>query len=168
MPLDASVLTRKYGPLPGWAWAGVAAGGAYLWWRHQNATGAAATTGTTGSASDLGDAAAQADQDYGNPYNGAGVYTDLAAAQAREQRQAARLDLESKRLAFARHRQAGIRSRQAAGKVNRQTRVYTAGERTTLADVAARFGVSLAKLKRANPHVSGLRVHKGERLHIPT
>lgn len=45
-----NVLTRKIGPLPGWAWAGiaVAAGVGYIWWRNrQNAAAAAATdTGT--------------------------------------------------------------------------------------------------------------------------
>jgi hypothetical protein len=46
MALDASILTRKYGPLPGWAWAGAAALGA--WFLIPKLTGS--KSGTTGTA----------------------------------------------------------------------------------------------------------------------
>lgn len=35
---------KKYGPLPGWAWAGVAAGGGYLYYRHKQNTSAPSTS----------------------------------------------------------------------------------------------------------------------------
>jgi hypothetical protein len=45
--------SRKYGPLPGWGWSLVVAGGAlaYFWWRKRQAAGStAAATGTTAGA----------------------------------------------------------------------------------------------------------------------
>ena len=43
-----NVLTRKIGPLPGWAWGLIAAGGAGIYiWRKRSAAAAAATAATT-------------------------------------------------------------------------------------------------------------------------
>lgn len=44
-----NVLTRKYGPLPGYAWAGITAGIVYLYIKHRQSTAAAspASTGTS-------------------------------------------------------------------------------------------------------------------------
>ena len=38
--------THKYGPLPAWAWGGIAiaAGGLYIWWKNRGAASAASTT----------------------------------------------------------------------------------------------------------------------------
>jgi len=47
VPLDASVLTRKYGPLPGYAWAGAAAIGAWFLLRGRQGTASTAKTGAT-------------------------------------------------------------------------------------------------------------------------
>lgn len=46
-----NMFTRKYGPLPGWGWAALAAAGAvgYMWWRNRQATTAAAAS-TAGTA----------------------------------------------------------------------------------------------------------------------
>jgi hypothetical protein len=49
-----SILQRKYGPLPGWAWAGLAGGGAlvWFWWRRREqsqASTASATVASTGT-----------------------------------------------------------------------------------------------------------------------
>jgi hypothetical protein len=46
MPLDAAILTRKIGPLPGWAWGGIAVGAFYLLSKRSTASSG---TGTTGS-----------------------------------------------------------------------------------------------------------------------
>lgn len=37
---------KKYGPLPGWGWAGIAAGGAYLYYRAKHNASAASTSST--------------------------------------------------------------------------------------------------------------------------
>jgi Fibronectin type III domain len=58
-PAGQTFWTRKYGPLPGWGWSLLAAGGglAYFWWRKREAskttagaTTAGTTSGTTASA----------------------------------------------------------------------------------------------------------------------
>jgi hypothetical protein len=50
----SSILQRKYGPLPGWAWASIAGGGAlvWFWWKRREA--AKAVPATTGSATGTG------------------------------------------------------------------------------------------------------------------
>ena len=53
-----NVLTRKIGPLPGWAWGGIAiaAGVGYIWWRNRQsaAAGGAAATDTGTATTDAG------------------------------------------------------------------------------------------------------------------
>ena len=65
-------LTRKLGPLPTWAWAGLAVGG-FLYWRKRQAAAAAAagTAATTTPATGLPTTNAQAPTGYG--YQGPGV-----------------------------------------------------------------------------------------------
>lgn len=171
-----NVLTRKYGPLPGYAWAGVAAFGTVLWLRHRNAsastdtstsdTSSTDTSGDTDAAADLSDGAAgqsTSGGDYGTPYDGAGqLYTDLAAAQAGEQSEKTRLTAEQKALAK-------YKRNHPAGAVNVRTRVFTAHANETLRAIASRFGVTVAELRKANPNL-GKRtsIRKGERLHIPS
>lgn len=46
-----NILTRKIGPLPGWAWVGIAVGGYYLYKKHEASTAAAAATTATPAAS---------------------------------------------------------------------------------------------------------------------
>jgi hypothetical protein len=72
-----NVLTKKYGPLPLWAWAAVAVGGWYLWKKHQATTTAASTTSTapfpaTSSTSVPTDPLAQAPTGYSGPGVGGG------------------------------------------------------------------------------------------------
>jgi len=153
-------LTHKYGPLPGWAWAGVAAGGAYLYIRHRNST--ATTSADTSGNTTTGAEESPGGGDFAIPYTGAGgLATELANADARDQRESERLDAERKRLKT-------YRTNHPAGRVNKRTRVYTAGQATTLQHLAARFGVTLAALRKANPNIKGSAVHKGERVHVPT
>ncbi len=45
-----NVLTRKIGPLPGWAWAAIAVGGLYLWKKRQAASTAAVCSAVTSAA----------------------------------------------------------------------------------------------------------------------
>ena len=48
-------ITRKYGPLPGWAWAGLAGGAFYLWERHKaNAAASTDPTATDATGTDAG------------------------------------------------------------------------------------------------------------------
>ncbi len=59
-----SVWTRRYGPLPGWAWAGLGLGGALaysVWSRNKAASKAAATD--TSAAGGLGDVPGAGDQE---------------------------------------------------------------------------------------------------------
>lgn len=50
------ILTRKYGPLPGWAWLGIIGIGGYLFLRSHPGGGSSSAGGDTGSGSqfDLG------------------------------------------------------------------------------------------------------------------
>lgn len=158
-----NLLTRKVGPLPGWAWVAVAAGGGYLWLKHKGTTSPAASsdntagdaTGTDAGMTDTGDNAA----DFAQPYGGAGLYTTLQGVEATAQTDAA--ELAKKRRELRKERRST-----AAGKVNVRTHVYTATAATTLRDIAARFGVSVAKLKKDNPHLKSSTVAKGERIHL--
>src|ERR1700678_3366150 len=45
-----NVLTKKLGPLPGWAWAALGVGAFYLWKKHEASTAAAASTATDATA----------------------------------------------------------------------------------------------------------------------
>jgi len=55
------VLTRKYGPLPGWGWAAAAAAlaGGYIWWRRRHSA-----TSTTSSTTSSTTAATTTSTDY--------------------------------------------------------------------------------------------------------
>ena len=64
-----NILTRKLGPLPGWAWAAVAVGG-YLIYKQRKASAAAASTPATTSTAAL-TPGAQAPSGYG--YQGPGT-----------------------------------------------------------------------------------------------
>jgi LysM repeat protein len=160
-PATGNILTRKLGPLPGWAWAAVAAGGGYLWLRHENSTSAASDDDTTDEedATDQ-DTGAAGGQDFETPYQGAGVYTALANADAEEESEAKTAEKDSKRLK-------SYEGAHPAGRVNKKTHVYTATAATTLSRLAARFGVTVAALKKANPNLKTGKVSKGERVHIP-
>jgi hypothetical protein len=43
----SELLSRKYGPLPGWGWTALAGGGGYLWWRHRQSVAAASAASTS-------------------------------------------------------------------------------------------------------------------------
>jgi hypothetical protein len=62
-PQGSGLFSRKYGPLPGWAWATLAAGGAlaWFWWRNRQSSQASDTSDTTDEA-DLGTSQADSDQ----------------------------------------------------------------------------------------------------------
>jgi PASTA domain len=51
-PQGGSFFSRKYGPLPGWGWSLLAAGGAlaFFWWRSRSAANAASAATTTPTA----------------------------------------------------------------------------------------------------------------------
>lgn len=67
-----NVLTRKLGPLPGWAWAAVAVGGFYLW-KKRRAAAAAAASSTTSTAA--GSPAAAYPGSNGATAAGSGYYS---------------------------------------------------------------------------------------------
>lgn len=62
-PKGGGFFSRKYGPLPGWAWATLAAGGAlaWFWWKNRQAS-QASDTGSNTDLADLGTSQADADQ----------------------------------------------------------------------------------------------------------
>lgn len=164
-PKPGNLITRKIGPLPGWAWVGVAGGGTYLWLRHKNAATTSSASDEADSTADEGVDAGLQDStdgdnaaDFAQPYTGAGLYTDLASAQAGEQKDAAGLATEQKKLAT-------YETNHPAGTVNKKTGVYTATAATTLQKLASRFGVTVAQLKKDNPSLKTDKVKKGERIH---
>jgi hypothetical protein len=58
------MLTKKYGPLPGYAWLAIGVGGVYLYMRH------AQGTGTSGSPTDTtGDTGTSPAQEYGSGFD---------------------------------------------------------------------------------------------------
>jgi hypothetical protein len=61
-PQGGGLFSRKYGPLPGWAWAGIAAGGAlaWFWWRNRQASQASDTS--SDDTADSGQEQANTDQ----------------------------------------------------------------------------------------------------------
>lgn len=62
----AGAIGRKYGPLPGWAWAGLAGAGAlgWRWWRARSAKAAGVDqSGTDATAADQGESAGLAASD---------------------------------------------------------------------------------------------------------
>jgi hypothetical protein len=66
-----NILTRKLGPLPGWAWVGIAFGGYYLWKKRQAAAAAASTAPSTSTAASLPGYVSSGGSGYG--YQGPGV-----------------------------------------------------------------------------------------------
>lgn len=67
---QGNILTKKIGPLPGWAWAAIGLGGLYLWKKHQAAASSTAATTATPAAS-LPISGATAPSGYG--YQGPGT-----------------------------------------------------------------------------------------------
>jgi hypothetical protein len=73
-------LTKKYGPLPGYAWAGIAAGGLYLYMRSRSSSSSAASgSGDTAA----GFSPANTGEAYGSGYDTG--YTAGAASQTAPQ-----------------------------------------------------------------------------------
>jgi hypothetical protein len=72
-----SILTRKLGPLPGWAWIGIGVGAFYLWKKHEASSAASTTAATTASSGDNGAALPTSDTTApsGYAYQGPGVGT---------------------------------------------------------------------------------------------
>ena len=69
---QGNVLTKKIGPLPGWAWAAIAIGGLYLWKKHQAAaaSSSAATTATPAASLPISDQTAPSGYGYQGPGTG--------------------------------------------------------------------------------------------------
>jgi LysM domain len=156
--------TRRYGPIPAWGWAVLAAGGAYLYIRHRNAAGDGAddTDADTGAdagsdneaadlasdeASDLaGDFAPPADTASPAAYSGPGssakdpIYIDT--------------------------RRTG-----PTGAPTRKLRVVTVTKSDdTVAKLIGRYGISLAQLRKDNPHRTWRaheRIKPGTKVHVP-
>ena len=68
-----SILTRKLGPLPGWAWAALGVGAFYLWKKHEAASTAASTATDATAQPSLPTSDTTAPSGYG--YQGPGVGT---------------------------------------------------------------------------------------------
>jgi hypothetical protein len=86
-PKSGNILQKKYGPLPGWGWAVLAAGGAlaFFWWRSRESK-AAATTATTASTAISGSGwsgAANALQDEIDGLQGSGGATSVPTSTAK-------------------------------------------------------------------------------------
>lgn len=69
---QGNILTKKIGPLPGWAWAAIGLGGLYLWKKHQAAAAATSSTTTATPAASLPISDVTAPSGYGYQGPGAG------------------------------------------------------------------------------------------------
>lgn len=71
---QGNILTKKIGPLPGWAWAAIGLGGLYLWKKHQasSAASTAATTATPAASLPTSDVTAPSGYGYQGPGVGSG------------------------------------------------------------------------------------------------
>lgn len=67
-----NILTRKFGPLPGWAWAGLGVLGYYIYKQRKASAAAAASTSTATPTSTLPGTSSAAPSGYG--YQGPGTY----------------------------------------------------------------------------------------------
>lgn len=166
-----NVLTRRYGPAPGYVYLAGAAGLAYLVIRHRSSsatdTTAADSADSTDGSSDL-DPAGQDGAGFGQtqPYDMSGqVYTDLAGAQAKLQKRGQQLDHVKANLKQEKATEKKLRSR--LGNVAPKTRVITVHKGDdSWKELAAKFGTSVGMLERLNPHVRG-KPKIGERIHVP-
>ncbi|MFZ0665049.1 MAG: fibronectin type III domain-containing protein [Acidimicrobiales bacterium] len=87
-PKSGNILQKKYGPLPGWGWAVLAAGGAlaFFWWRSRESKAAAATTAATAYTAISGSGwsgAANALQDEIDGLQGSGGATSVPTSTAK-------------------------------------------------------------------------------------
>jgi hypothetical protein len=169
-----NVFTRKIGPLPGWAWAGIAGGVTYLYVKHRNASTSSDDTSDdddsdatdadeddtgidSGTADDGGDGSGG---DYsGTPYTGAGgLQTALTAADASLSTAQSTAATDAKKLTT-------YQANHPAGSVAKKKGVFTASAATTLAKVSNRLGVTVAQLKKDNPNLKSDKITKGEKIH---
>jgi hypothetical protein len=67
-----NVLTKKIGPLPGWAWAAIALGGYYFWKQRQGAAASTATTATPTASLPTSAVTAPSGYGYQGPGTGGG------------------------------------------------------------------------------------------------
>lgn len=167
-----NVLTRKYGPAPGYAYIVVGGIAGYVIIRRRAGAGdnngdqAAADTSSTDTSSG---AVAQDGTGFGEtqPYDMSGqVYTDLAGTQAQLQEVTTKEQQQHKKLLATR--------KQLKGAVAPKFRTVTIHKGDdTLAELAKKYHTTKAKLEHLNPQLKDAKGHvqklkPGERVLVPT
>lgn len=155
-----NLLTRKYGPLPLWAYGGLAAAVAYLYIRHQsNASGGAAavdSTATDEADSIASDTAADLEQDTGS--------TDLPAPPD-VTNVPAPPDVTS--TPPKKKKPTGGPKGNTSGKLRV---ISVASDDDTVAKLLKKYGITLGQLRKDNPGRQWTATEKlkpGEKIHIP-
>jgi LysM repeat protein len=170
---SGNIITRKYGPLPGYAYLGIAGVGAYVIIKRRGASSTADATDTSDTTDDTGlddsetgedstDLADEADEDgqdpdYGSPYGQTGgqVYTTLASADASLQTDQAKLAAKNKRI------------NKLTGEVAPKTRVVTvtaADENKTA--IAAKYKTTVKEIEKLNPTLNPIGGKKAAKLKV--
>lgn len=170
-PAGGNLLTRRYGPAPGYVYLAGATVAAYLIVRHRGSS-SASSTGTTAAADPnaatdgTGDPA-QNGAGFGEtqPYDMSGqVYTDLAGAQATIQRKDSQLDHVRARLKTSQATDKRLRHR--IGNLVPNTRIITVRKGESWKDLAHRYNTTVTELERLNPHVRG-KPNAGDKIKVP-
>jgi hypothetical protein len=154
--------THKYGPLPAWAWAGIAGGAAFLYIRHRDAA--------TGSTSDD-----TSDTDTGDDTEASDLASDEASDLAGDFPPPA--DTASPAVYSGPGSSAkdpiyvDTRNTAPTGSPSKRLRVVTVGKGDdSVAKFMARYGVSLAQLRHDNPGRhwrAHERLKPGTKVHVP-
>lgn len=163
-----NVLTRRYGPAPGYVYLAAAAAAGYVIIRHRAAAAGTADTSTDETLDDAGggdtdtstdagvDNSDDAGNDWATPYDMSGqVYTTLAGTEAQLQKDTTKLANQKQRIT------------KLKGQVAPKTRVITVGANDeTKTKIASRYHTTVAEIEKLNPSLKPLPGKKGHAPHL--
>lgn len=151
--MNLEILTRRYGPLPGYAWAGLAGVAAYLVIRHRQAAAAAAAASSpagssaadgTGTADGTGYADTSADTGGGSAYEPAS-YSGPTPTPAPP-----KVTIGTVKVTVPK------------GALAPNLKLYVVRRGDTKKTIAGRFHISVTRLEQLNPYLKAHPVHAGE------
>lgn len=158
--------SHKYGPLPGYAWAGIAVVGGYVVIKRRASSSAAAAddgTDPTDSASDqVTPAGSAADQEYGLPYDttGSAVYDTLASKETQLATTKSKLATETKKYTQYKSNH--------PGSITGLLRAVTVRNGHTKASIESKYGISNKRFISLNPELKGHKnIKAGTKVIIP-
>lgn len=181
-PPKQSIWTRKFGPLPGWGWAAVAAVGAagYMWYRNRSSSSSTTGTGTsstTGSQTSTGTGGT----DYAPQLATLGAeIQQLQGAESTDTASSSTGTTPTGTTATStpsaptpspRHTTGHAARHPATPKHHkhhkRKTREVTVRRGDTLSGIARRHHMSLRKLEKANPQIKNPNlIYPGEKVKL--